>query len=184
MKQPHVYTGYTASMPAPPGRITPQWVKFPCTMCGTDTWIGPTQVAHKAQHGGDVVCPTCVAKGGGQSENIQNLGDRQGQPFQPGASGSDLFVALDLDHQPDIAVGRTLDDGRVLYVNLLFCGEARLCLGDRYGVDQAWYYETVDQALAAYVQWQPDVEPTGWNRHIPSHRRREHGDPTKECVRP
>lgn len=59
-------------------------------------------------------------------------------------------------------------------------------IGDEYGWDQQWWYETGD-ALGALLDWVAEGfegEPKGWHRHIPSNRRREGGDPAKEEVRP
>lgn len=58
-------------------------------------------------------------------------------------------------------------------------------IGDDTGWDEQWWYER-GEAGAALFKWHVGggAEPEGWHRHIPSNRRRENGDPTKEEIRP
>lgn len=80
---------------------------------------------------------------------------------------------------------RWLSDGVTLVaVAPMTFGRGRLVIGDRYGVDDAWCYETIALALAAFVTWDPDLaeEPKGWIRHPTTGRRRPDGDATREYV--
>jgi hypothetical protein len=52
--------------------------------------------------------------------------------------------------------------------------------------DQRWCYESAFDALRAFEAWDGEqgTEPSGWHRHIPSGRRRPHGDPSREHFNP
>ncbi len=93
---------------------------------------------------------------------------------------------------------RSLPERRLLAVQPLLFGQARLCIGRPEmmaldapwgGWDDQWEYPSVLAALAAMAQWEPekdlekDPEPAGWTRHQASGRRRPGGDPAQEYVR-
>jgi len=80
-----------------------------------------------------------------------------------------------------------LPEGRFGYVNLITFGRAQIVLGDETTATDRYTYEGVMEAIAAMVLWKAldcKGEPEGWIRHQPSNRRRTHGDPAKEYVRP
>ena len=89
---------------------------------------------------------------------------------------------------------RALPDERLLAVQPLLFGQARLCVGRPAmmaldapwgGWDDQWEYPTVLAAVAAMSQWEPGEaeEPSNWTRHPPSGRRRKEGDPAQEEIR-
>lgn len=85
---------------------------------------------------------------------------------------------------------RFLEDGRFIGLGLLLLGQAHIVMtapgaDSSQGYAEAWQYETVGAAVAAFERWDPmsECEPEGWVRHIPSYRRRPGGDPAREHVR-
>lgn len=79
-----------------------------------------------------------------------------------------------------------LADGRACgLMRLIFGG--RICVGDpddRFGYEEAYDYETYEEAEAGFWEWDSSVfpEPTMWVRHTPSYRRRPAGNPDREYV--
>ena len=80
------------------------------------------------------------------------------------------------------------DDMHIIYD---FGHNARICMfNHQYGYEEFYCFASMDlavKALDAYADTlianpQSKVEPEGWHRHFPSHRRRENGDPKKEVV--
>jgi len=90
---------------------------------------------------------------------------------------------------------RRLGDGRLLAVEPLLFGRARLCIGRPEemaadgmmgGWDDHWEYPSCMAALNAIQAWTPSPEapePVGWTRHPTSGRRRPDGNPEKEYIR-
>lgn len=92
---------------------------------------------------------------------------------------------------------RFLPGPKILAVVPLLFG-ARLCLGGVYDDDvdmwgsyeEAWDYPDIVSAVQAMEAFSDDVEPQGWERHIPSGfnpgggRRRPGADPAREYVNP
>lgn len=87
---------------------------------------------------------------------------------------------------------RQLPDGRWLVLYPLLFGSSRLTvtrtcatLDDAIKeiIDDVWDYETCVGGLKAMGEWTGEGEPTGWNRHPASGRRRPGGDPESEYVR-
>lgn len=97
---------------------------------------------------------------------------------------------------PGISDFRVLPGPRVLAVAPLTFDRGRLCLGgifnddfDRWNsYEECWDFPSIAHAWAAMVNWSDDVEPEGWERHLPpkSHAwvRRPGGDASKEYVSP
>ena len=87
-----------------------------------------------------------------------------------------------------LLASRSLPDARMLGVEPLTYGAARLCIGPENGQwwEDFWDYGTAAEALVAFRKWDPAqaAEPSGWVRHAPSGRRRLRGDPANEEVRP
>lgn len=84
--------------------------------------------------------------------------------------------------------GRVYPNGRVAAVAPLTYWRGRVVCAENLerwkdGIDEAWCYESLGEALAALAQWNGEGEPAGWIRHPQSGRRREGGDPAKETVR-
>jgi hypothetical protein len=77
---------------------------------------------------------------------------------------------------------RDLGDGRYTGISpLLFHWTLKVgTIGDYFGYDDRWCYETEGMAKAALEAWDGVGEPTGWHRHPYSGRRRPHGDPKLE----
>jgi|SRR5579862_7181595 len=49
-------------------------------------------------------------------------------------------------------------------------------IGDYFGIENSWCYESREEAEAALEAWSGSGEPDGWIRHPPSGRRRPSGD--------
>jgi len=83
---------------------------------------------------------------------------------------------------------RMLPDGRELCVVPLLFGRARLTLGPPVQEGwwaQGWEFPDPTRAVAAMLAFDGRGDPAdGWTRHLPSHRRRPDGDPSREEVRP
>ena len=80
---------------------------------------------------------------------------------------------------------RILPNGSFLAVLPMLFGNGRLILSDDpYVVKDAWCYESVEKALLAMGQWNPETEsePSGWIRHLASGRRRPNGDESREYI--
>ena len=84
---------------------------------------------------------------------------------------------------------RTLPDGRIIGVVPLLFNAANLCIGrvemlqEEYpSFNDCWFYTSLQEAMTACIQWQPDdeKEPCGWTRHPGSNRRRIDGNPDYE----
>jgi len=85
-----------------------------------------------------------------------------------------------------IIMKKKTKDGRIVEIMPLTFGRARIIIGDGHTfVDNGWWYDTPEAAVAALTEWDPDtqVEPEGWMRHPKSGRRRPDGDKSKEYVR-
>lgn len=79
---------------------------------------------------------------------------------------------------------RTFPDGRIGMVLPITFGRARLGIGDEYGFDDVWCFDTPERAIRALVEWDGEGEPEGWIRHPMSGRRRPNGNPEAEYVMP
>lgn len=85
-------------------------------------------------------------------------------------------------------VGET--DTHLVEVSPQMFGLTFICLTpkDLTGVyDQRWDYPTLSTALLNAIAWHAngfEGEPEGWDRHLPSYRRRENGDPSTEHTAP
>jgi hypothetical protein len=80
---------------------------------------------------------------------------------------------------------KELEDGRDITVYPCWPPEARVCISllRNGGLDDAYYYPTVHQALAAAMAWDGISEPeVGWNRHLATDRWRRDGDPAQETI--
>lgn len=83
------------------------------------------------------------------------------------------------------AAVRQIGEHEWIGVMAMTFGKGRLCSGlNEQGYEDCWCFETLQQALDAMVQWDPETqpEPLGWFRHPYSGRRREAGDPAREVV--
>lgn len=84
----------------------------------------------------------------------------------------------------------TLGETETHWVELVpqLMGLAFICLTPKActGVyDQRWDYPNIGVALHALIEWEGKGftgEPANWCRHLPTHRRRENGDPATEYV--
>lgn len=59
-------------------------------------------------------------------------------------------------------------------------------IGDQTGYEDRWCVGDRSNAIASWDEWKSRGwadEPTGWNRHPKSGRRRENGDPSLEEIR-
>lgn len=74
----------------------------------------------------------------------------------------------------------------IVAVGEMTYGKGRIIIGNDMGVDNAWCYKTLGEALLAYVEWEPteDNEPDGWFRNPITGRRRPDNDPDQEYIRP
>lgn len=89
--------------------------------------------------------------------------------------------------QPLMVAWRDLGDGRyacvcrLLFHYTLIVGQ----IGDCFGYDDRWCYETEIMARAALEKWNPttEAEPIGWHRHPKTGRRRSNGNQAEEYVR-
>lgn len=83
---------------------------------------------------------------------------------------------------------RDLPDGRLAAVGPQLNGAAQIVAGKKDGWqdghEEQWMYPTVPEALGAFAEWDGKGEPEHWIRHVPSGRRRQDGDASKETVRP
>lgn len=82
----------------------------------------------------------------------------------------------------------TIDDTRYAAIYPMAYGDTIIIgkFGDETGWEDQYWYER-GQAQHAMLDWidrRFKGEPEGWHRHIPSNRRRENGDPSKEEIRP
>ena len=55
-------------------------------------------------------------------------------------------------------------------------------VGDYFGYEDRWCYETEDGVRNAFHAWDGTGEPTGWRRHPKTGRRRTGGDPATEHI--
>jgi len=89
-------------------------------------------------------------------------------------------------------IGSRLLDGNVLVTFSPIIGGWRVAIANprfdkpnTVSWDQAYEFDDYHwaDALIAFVEYgQNDYEPSGWERHIPSERRRPGGDPAKEYI--
>lgn len=89
-----------------------------------------------------------------------------------------------LKHDGYMHLTETEEHGIVGLYNFLFTSAILSDLNDT-GYHQRWCFHSMDDALDALVEWKRNGfagEPEGWHRHIPSGRRREDGDATKETI--
>lgn len=81
---------------------------------------------------------------------------------------------------------RDLGDGRAAYLApLLFHWTIKLVtIGDMFGYDDRWCYQTEILGRRALATWDfpREKEPTGWHRHPSTGRRRTDGNPAAEYV--
>lgn len=106
----------------------------------------------------------------------------------------DAALTFRLSFLSDCRAVRFLADGRLLALRPLLLGRTQLCVGtierlsEMLGAwDDVWDYESAMTGLLGLASWEPgqgEVEPRGWVRHPDSGRRRLHGDPDTEEVRP
>lgn len=79
---------------------------------------------------------------------------------------------------------RDLGDGRYACVSrLMFHWTLKVgAVGDEWGYDDRWCYETEGRAIRAMMTWdiETENEPTGWHRHPRTGRRRPGGDASQE----
>lgn len=83
---------------------------------------------------------------------------------------------------------RVFEDGtyaavkRLLYHFTMIYG----VIGDHFGYDDRWCYETLPDALKALAEWNypEQKEPTGWHRNPRTSRRRWGGNPELEYIEP
>jgi hypothetical protein len=79
---------------------------------------------------------------------------------------------------------KVLEDGRCVY---LFPTIFNLRIGvskdtEDKGFTEFYCFHDNEAAFEAMDSWNGTGDPEGWVRHVPSHRRRPHGDPSKEYV--
>jgi len=55
-------------------------------------------------------------------------------------------------------------------------------IGDRFGYEDRWCYQTRQLAERGLREWSGDGDPVGWHRHPMTARRRPCGDPKLEYV--
>jgi hypothetical protein len=85
---------------------------------------------------------------------------------------------------------RSLEDGRFLGIEPTLGHGALLKLSsdrDPLGVcEDVWQYTKAAFAMHSAATWDPaqNAEPFGWYRHPPTGRRRPHGNPQNEYIRP
>jgi hypothetical protein len=81
---------------------------------------------------------------------------------------------------------RELPDGTILAVGPMLFGNGRLFVDiNGYGYEDCYCYDSLELAEKSMLEFNPDTdkEPKYWKRHPFTGRRREGGDPAKECVR-
>ena len=87
-----------------------------------------------------------------------------------------------------IAYRRQLADGRLVVVERLSFGSARIYLAPARAGEEAdfWDYGSVNEAIAEAVLWnaEKEPEPARWLRHEPSGRKRPGGCAELEYVAP
>jgi hypothetical protein len=88
------------------------------------------------------------------------------------------------EHWCALVIGR-FGDTQVLVYDFL-ATSAIIVPDGPYSYEHRWCFETRTQAIVAAMTWLKTgaPEPEGWHRHLPSNRRREHGDPTTEYINP
>lgn len=119
--------------------------------------------------------------------------------FTRGRVAGDLFFApgeghrfagqLPLIRQPNERLScqfyRELENGKDISVYREFQDESKLCISEigSVGIDDAWYYPTLRQAIDAALLWNGVGDPIdGWNRNLKSNRWRKGGDPALERI--
>jgi hypothetical protein len=84
---------------------------------------------------------------------------------------------------------KELPDGRHAWVVPQLLGQGRIIIGKNVwgeGIDEGWDYETLQEAITAFGEYDGTKEPEGWVRNTALgrvHRRRPEGDATKEYTR-
>ncbi len=83
-----------------------------------------------------------------------------------------------------ITTAKPLGDGRWLCVErMIFHWDLVVC--DPAWVLDRWSYETAVATRQAWMEWDGTGDAPGpWTRHVGTRRRRLHGDPATEEVRP
>lgn len=85
------------------------------------------------------------------------------------------------------AAGRVFPNGRVAAVTPMTFGKGRLVMTERvrdwkWSYDDAWCYQTLQEAMDALAKWDGEGEPEGWFRNPRTGRRREGGNPAREYI--
>ncbi len=88
--------------------------------------------------------------------------------------------------QQGYIAGRAITYGRVAAITETITGNGRMVVGTFSGVDQAFCYTSVGEAITALCSWdvETDEEPDGWFRCVTDGRRRPGGDKSKEYIAP
>lgn len=89
-----------------------------------------------------------------------------------------------MDARKGFLYERITPDGRLIGVLPLLFGRARLGIGrlDDDGFDDVWDFPARGRAIVEADTWNPETEPepSGWDRHPKTGRRRVDGNPARE----
>lgn len=102
-------------------------------------------------------------------------------------TGTERPLRIQINPEEGVSLRADLGDGRsVDFLPMIFTWRLAVGPTGEHTYNEFWCFKERWQAIAAFLLFaaDPSVEPEGWVKHVPSHRRRRNGDPATEWVEP